>query len=251
MAGELGNQDDESAAASRQMIAAPDRVIMIDPVSANVLRLELRVRGNLLSTASGFIVNQDGRSFLISNWHVLAGRHAETGQPLAANAAIPDTVRIFHHSADGLGQWVERDEPLLEANEDIRYTEHQRGREIDVAALPLTELNGVEVHPFDLALADVDLTPVVGMPISIVGYPLNLANGPGFPICKTGHIATDYDLDYDGRPAFLIDATTREGMSGAPVVMRHTGAHQNADGRIVFVEGIRTKVLGHLLRPHP
>ena len=88
----------------------------------------------------------------------------------------------------------------------------------------------------DLALADAGVAAEPAMPVSIIGFPLGLSPDGAFPIWKTGHIASDPDIDYQGRPAFLIDATTRGGMSGSPVVIRMYGgyltrARQNVIGR--------------------
>ena len=53
-----------------------------------------------------------------------------------------------------------------------------------------------------------------GMPISIIGFPLGMSGPSRMAIWKTGHIATEPDVDYNGEPFFIIDATTRQGMSG-------------------------------------
>jgi hypothetical protein len=89
------------------------------------------------------------------------------------------------------------------------------------------------------------MIPVVAMPVSIIGFPLGLT-GPGvFPIWKTGHIASDPDLDYGGTPSFLIDATTRGGMSGSPVVLRLTGGFEMRKGGFILAgSGISTLFLG-------
>jgi SEC-C motif len=83
------------------------------------------------------------------------------------------------------------------------------------------------------------------MPVSVIGYPLGLKCGEGWPIWKTGHIASDPDIDFQlGRPAFLIDATTCEGMSGAPVVIRNTSGYQTKNGGHILAAGVTTKFIG-------
>jgi len=48
--------------------------------------------------------------------------------------------------------------------------------------------------------------------------------GPGrTPIWKRGSVASEPDYDWRNMPAFLIDTATRDGMSGSPVVARHSG----------------------------
>jgi hypothetical protein len=218
--------------------------ILIDPVSTQSLFIELFFGNTFLSSATGFVVAHNGVHHLITNWHVVTGRDAETEKPLSPTAAIPDTARIVYHMKDKLGAWVYGIEPLY-SNEVARWREHPRGREIDVIALPLSGIpKNSMVFPTDLALANADMRIHPAMPVSIIGFPLGLSAGGAWPIWKTGHIATDPDVDYDNRPSFLIDATTRGGMSGSPVVARVSGALQTQSGNYVIKTGITTKFLG-------
>ena len=218
--------------------------ILIDPLSASSLRIEVCANGQHLATATGFPISHGGRFYLVTNWHVMTGRDSETDQVLSPTGAVPDELRIVHHASQGLGNWDIRSEPLFEPNGGIRWLEHSRGREIDVIVLPLSQMDsGVTVYPFDISLADTDMIPDVAMPVAIIGYPYGLVTGLGWPIWKTGHIASDPDIDFDGRPAFLIDATTRGGMSGSPVVLRSTGGHRNKAGWVISM-GTTTKWLG-------
>lgn len=45
------------------------------------------------------------------------------------------------------------------------------------------------------------------------------------PVWKRGTVATEPTLEIDALPKFLIDTATRNGMSGAPVVMHRNGFH--------------------------
>jgi hypothetical protein len=116
---------------------------------------------------------------------------------------------------------------------------------VDVVALRLQSIDKqVRLYSLDLSLAEKDMRAYVGIPVSIIGYPLGFA-GPGrFPIWKTGHIASEPDLDYNGEPLFLIDATTRAGMSGAPVVLRQVGGYMTKSGDQKIVPGVSTRFLG-------
>ncbi len=222
------------------------RKIMIDPLSCCSLWVELAISGHHLSTATGFIVEETEKPYLITNWHVVAGRNPDTDQLLSTTGAIPDTIWILHHSAGRLGSWTWREEPLYYAEGNPRWIEHPQGRMIDVVALPLEAVDDqVAIYPLDLSLAETDIVPQPAMPVSIIGYPFGLATGGAWPIWKTGHIASDPDVDYDGRPAFLIDATTRGGMSGSPVVLRLSGGYKTRTGRRVLAgAGLQTLFLG-------
>lgn len=219
--------------------------INIDPLSVRSLLLELSVNGNSLSTATGFIVENDGTNYLVTNWHVFSGRNSETGQPMSPTAAIPDEVKIVCHQKGRLGSWLVKSEKLLNEDGSNKWREHPNGMEIDIAVLPLTiSIDDIDLYPLDMALAEVDMIPETAMPTSIIGYPFGLSAGGAWPIWKTGHIATDPDINYDGRPAFLIDATTRGGMSGSPVVLRMNGGYRTNSGNSILAGGITTKFLG-------
>ena len=212
------------------------RQIVIDPLSVTSLFLELLARGNRLSTATGFVVQHSGTRFLVTNLHVLAGRQPETNSVLSPTGALPDHVRIAHHT-DTLGTWVFQSEPILDDEERPLWVEHPSGSQVDIAALQLREEDErIRFYELDLSLADTDMVPQVAMPVSIIGFPLGLTSAGAFPIWKTGHIASDPDIDYQGRPAFLIDATTRGGMSGSPVVLRMQGGYSTRDGRMIMAQ---------------
>jgi hypothetical protein len=68
-----------------------------------------------------------------------------------------------------------------------------------------------------------------------------LTSGGKFPIWKTGHVASDIDLDWDNKPAFLIDATTKSGMSGSPVIAKRVSIYQTSNGNTI---GNAVKFLG-------
>ena len=225
------------------MSAGP--TIFIDPLSTQSLLLQASFGSTLLSTATGFVVEKNGMHFLITNWHVVTGRDPDTEKPLSPTAGVPDTLHILHHVKGQLGAWKAAPEPLLE-NGKPRWREHTRGRTVDVVALPLQNIpSDAELYPMDLGLAAVDLQPQPAMPVAIIGFPFGLSAGGAWPIWKTGHIATDPDVDYQAdRPAFLIDATTRGGMSGSPVVIRVSGGYNDGKGNYVIGGSVRTKFLG-------
>lgn len=225
---------------------ADPQIIRIDPLSARSLIIETSVKGQSLGTATGFVVDAKGKQLLITNWHVLAGRNSETNQLLSPTGATPDTVHILHHVAGNIGSWASRSETLYDNAGKPKWIEHPLGRTVDVVGLPLNNLHpSVAIYPFDLTLAHTDMIPQVAMPVSIIGYPFGIGTAGAWPIWKTGHIASDPDLDYGNRPAFLIDATTRGGMSGSPVVLRLTGRYETRSGSfLISSSGASTLFLG-------
>lgn len=220
------------------------QAISIDPLSGSSLIVQPEVNSIPLSKATGFIVQWGEGVYLITNWHVVSGRDSDSNQPLSPTAGIPDTINIVHHSSKKLGEWVIKKENLYKEG-NPRWLEHIDGQRIDVVALPLEELGGdINTYPFDLRLADVDMILEPAMPVSIIGFPYGLSTAGGWPIWKTGHIASDPDLDYDGRPAFLIDVTARSGMSGSPVVLRLRGGYRTSKAYVMMDSGPKTRFIG-------
>ena len=220
--------------------------ITIDPLSTTALRIQPRFNNMDLATATGFTILYEGKNYLITNWHVVTGRDADTDKCLdTKHVAVPNRLSIFFHSSKQLGTWVQHELNLYDDAENPCWIEHPMGKCIDVVAIPLQDIENIKFYGLDLALAHVDMVVMPAMPVSVIGYPLGLTCGEGWPIWKTGHIASDPDIDFQpGRPAFLIDATTREGMSGAPVVIRNTsGLYQTKNGDHLL-GGVTTKFIG-------
>lgn len=219
--------------------------INIHPLSTTSLFLQIGHKNQPVASATGFVVKFNTIYYLVTNWHVVTGRHPISNKPILQNQIIPNELNIIHHSLQRLGSWIPKVENLFNPDGTSRWLEHLQGRNVDIILLPLVNLdNNIKIYPFDLNLADADMKPEPAMPVSIIGYPLGLATGERFPIWKTGHIASDPDLDYyKNKPAFLIDATTREGMSGSPVVLR-ANHYETRAGEQVITTGMRTLFLG-------
>lgn len=223
------------------------RPIYIDPLSATSLRVVPKFNELELASATAFIVEWKQTQYLITNWHVVTGRNADTNECLdKKHAAIPNRLMVRFHAKGNLGSWTSIDIPLFDEHELKTWREHPLGKEIDVVAiaLPPEVTSRIGIHSLDLALANIDMLATPALPVSVIGYPLGISVGESWPIWKTGHIASDPDIDFQpGKPAFLIDATTRSGMSGSPVVLR-LDSYSKSDGSQILAGGIATRFMG-------
>lgn len=219
--------------------------IYIDHLSATSLRIEPRFNEIKLASATAFTVKFNDQFYIITNWHVVTGKDPETEKCLDTKyAAVPNMLSVNFHARGKLGRWKKINVPLFDEEMDPLWIEHPLGREIDIVAIPIKDREDIDIHPLNLELANVDIVPMPAMPVSVIGYPLGLTAGESWPIWKTGHIASDPDIDFQvGRPAFLIDATTRSGMSGAPVVLR-LDSYRKKDGSQVLAGGVATRFMG-------
>jgi hypothetical protein len=221
--------------------------------SVQSLLLQLSVRGSALSTATGFIVSKDGVNYLVTNWHVLAGRNNVTGELLSPTGAEPDAVGVIHNATGGLGRSVETVEPLWtpdepdEVDRTRRWTGHPDGSHVDVAVLPLTQTTEVAIYPHELRHAGMPEVAIeVTTDVAVVGFPFGLTHAKKLAIWTRGIVATEFEVDYDNRPCFLIDARTRAGQSGSPVIYFHdgTGNTRYKNGAFSVGNGPVTQFLG-------
>lgn len=224
--------------------------IIYDQFSYPSLFLELVSNGTIISKATGFIIETFSEDrpelHLVTNWHVVSGRNSDTDELLdKKTGAIPDSIRIYHHSSKSEGGWVVKTESLYSSDGDVLWKEHPKGRYIDVALLPLTEISDdIAIYPFERHCRFDNAEVKPSRSVSIIGFPFGLKTNGQWPIWKTGHIASDIEFDYDDRPAFLIDATTRQGMSGSPVVLRIFGEYFLKDGSLIKTPRGITMFLG-------
>jgi len=224
----------------------PPPVINITQPSVQSLMLRPAVNGNVLGTATGFIVRDSGRSFLITNWHVVSGRNPTSGQPSSTTGAVPDAIEVLHNSSGGLGQWVTTLEPLVDASGQPLWLEHPtRRRSCDVVALPLTLTQGVQLYPHVIE-ASPQISPRVAGGVSIVGFPFGITAGGALAVWSSGTLASEPDIDFANAPLMLVDSRTRPGQSGSPVILHSSGGgmFQMADGSTAITAGDVTLLLG-------
>ncbi|WP_339033386.1 serine protease [Bradyrhizobium symbiodeficiens] len=211
----------------------------MDAYSRAVAQIELfgLQNGGLVpcGLATGFFYRHNGNVYLITNWHVVTGIDPGTLQPVAQGPQPEVLTFSYKQTVDSNGQPVPARSTnvvgsfqgridLYEADSAIWY-EHSNRQYVDVVAFKvqqseLGEWWNVPVNEVDQSLK---LRFAPGMDCFVLGYPKGMI-GPGkTPIWKRGSIASEPDYDWRYMPAFLIDTATRDGMSGSPVVARHSG----------------------------
>lgn len=190
-----------------------------DPLSMQSLYLNSINGSSSALSATGFIVQNDSDYYLVTNLHVFTGVDFFQDTPLYPDSSSPTEIHIWYHGRF-FGEWIVGVEALYTDEGQPRWMEHPFEKS-DAALLSLENIpDGAYIHPLDLDLAESDISVVPGITLFIVGFPYGRSSTGKMPIWKTAHMASEYDLDVEGARAFLIDATTREGMSGAPVVLR-------------------------------
>jgi S1-C subfamily serine protease len=217
--------------------------------SVQSLFLVAMANGLELGTGTGFVLLHNEKPYLITNYHVAAGRNPNDGQPRHPSGAVPDTLRVLHLMPQRQGriEWQPRDERVLMSDpERALWFQHPvYGRSVDVVALPLRNTGGVELHPYVISGSSHALRTGPSEGVSIVGFPFGITGGGAFAIWTRGFIASEPDVDLNDLPSFLIDARTRPGQSGSPVISYSSGGPTPmANGALAFMNGPVTNLLG-------
>ena len=204
----------------------------LDEYSVTALPLTQMCKGNAIGRATGFFYRHQDRFFLVSNWHVFSGRNPYTGQALHKSGATPDAVCLPLHTKDRLGHFSKGHTLALEgANAAPTWLQHPRGQDIDVAVALIASLPPASAaYELPRPSERTDMAMTIAMDCFVLGFPKGISHGEILPIWKRASIATEPDVPHDNLPVFLIDTATREGMSGAPVVLRSFGGYGTTDG---------------------
>jgi Trypsin-like peptidase domain len=214
----------------------------IDQFSTMSLYIEMYIDGAIKPIGKGtaFTTKINNQNYLITNWHVVTGRDPETNEPID-NHYDPDYIEAWFFT-NTIGMWLCKKIRLKDADGKNLWIEHPHGRQIDVVAIAFTPKDDVFIGNLDIETANVPIKIYPSKEVSIIGYPNGLSAGGKYPIWKKGHVASEMDLNFNNKPLFLIDATTRGGMSGSPVILRESGMVQMEKNSLV--NGTFTKFLG-------
>lgn len=192
----------------------PFRQLLYTPV-----RIEAKDRRGGTSTGTSFVFRDatspaDSQLFLVSNKHVVAG--AEKG--------------YLYFAAEGPDGQPVKGKPFFVQNDMFWMQWHGHpDPNVDVAVMPLSwQLDMIArggskafLRPITLdevadpsTLQNIDVTA----PVLFVGFPNGMFDETHYlPIFRRGYVATAPDIDFNGEPIFLIDASVFPGSSGSPV----------------------------------
>jgi hypothetical protein len=212
--------------------------------SLAVTKLELFFHDIPLGPATGFIYKYGQSIALVSNWHVFSV-NPRTGNLRNTDGLFPDRVRFTLKLFDpetGTASF-RGEQVLLIENQQSLWWQHKGY--IDPSGLP--KIVDIGVLVLDKRLPDFEAVkdkivslpaialltggpteqdmrvesgyPRVAAEVFILGYPKGLSMQGVMPVWKRGSIASEPLFDVmDQAPAFLVDAATRDGMSGSPVL---------------------------------
>ena len=229
---------------------------------------------NVVANGTGFFYRAaDGQVFILTARHNLTGKHWETGEFLSKSVS-PTHLRVllrngklmnggmpmpYTVNSPGVAstqfRFAQYQMPLVDAEDKPTWLEHPSlGPRMDAAAIPFNnpDPDNIDLVPLEGTESSTreDAKLWVTQDVSIPGYPFGLHSGPALPLWIRGSVASEPQFFYDHRgdsiPAFLVDARTRKGSSGSPVVLiRLPGSLMPiAGGALQYVMGTHSRLLG-------
>jgi hypothetical protein len=186
-------------------------------------------QGQQLGTGTGFVAQTGKGPVLLTNWHNVSGRRPDSNAPLSPTGQVPDEVVIIHNRANRLGDWLSKKEPLYGSAGPLWHEHPALKQRADFVALPLTQLDDVQLHPYSLGVGDPQIKCGPADTVSVIGFPFGIQAGGSLAVWATGFVASEPDIDFNGLPLFLIDCRSRPGQSGSAVVSYRSGGAVGMD----------------------
>lgn len=187
--------------------------------------IELFFNDIKLSNATCFFTKRGEKRYLISNWHVVSGKDADTLQCLDKNAAIPNKLHIYLPTKANTDDVI-FDDNFIELNlydddeNQIWYDMKKNDQMIDIAVIPLKD--GIDKYILDIEDAEEPFNENVSLNVAdeiyIIGFPFGRIGGK-LPIWKKASVASEPSLDLNDMPYYFADTATKSGMSGSPVIL--------------------------------
>ncbi|MEP0313497.1 MAG: trypsin-like peptidase domain-containing protein [Hyphomonas sp.] len=207
--------------------------------------------------ASGFFWRQKEQSYLITNRHVVTNRNGFTNE-YVSQCLQPRKITFYS------GEWISPiDAPagffrfertpqkldLYNDNEVSIWLEDPLFQKFrtDIVAIPIDyqpTIKDSNQSPFLNNFGFENLSHYVGNDLFVVGYPYRNYTGMMIPVWKRGSLASEPLFGVDKKPMFLIDALTKDGMSGSPVFKRVFGPVNLACGTTKLDHVVTTEFVG-------
>ncbi len=198
---------------------------MIDPLLMTAVHVLTYHQNSLLTNASGFFFERNGRLFLVTSRHVLQDEPSNHH---------PDRIEInFHVDRNNVSSTTGYSIPLYQNGQCVWRQGIDTAGDIDVAVLEIDRMAMPQTAVYTAFtpanLPDPEQKIGIGSSMLIVGFPLGFHDTlHHLPIARHASNASSYNLRFQGQGYFLTDARTHRGMSGAPVVIKDESA--NAPG---------------------
>lgn len=179
--------------------------------------------GNELGTATGFFYKNNNTKYLVTNRHVVLD---------SSKNHYPNKLKLILHKGfyDSLNQNHDIYVSLFDKQGNELWIEHPNYSKLkcDIVAIPFNKLtlednNYIKFQDTKLLTFSSTQTKIYETnpfgDIVVVGYPKGIYDkNNNLPIYRKAMIASQYGVNFEAKPYFLIDAKLHPGTSGSPVV---------------------------------
>ena len=222
---------------------------MNDPYVACPFQIQMCDLQGGFGLATAFFYETGGDIFIITNWHNVVGKDPLTGEelnpyrsPLHLMAKWPVATREASLGEGGYSVHFEARRIELEdgSGRPLWFEHPALGSACDVVAIPFDRPAEwpSNIHRAANRIDESSIPVEAGLKAIVIGFPQGLSVGPGFPILKSGSVASHpgFDVRLGGQfahvgglqggtelPAIALDVHTVPGMSGSPVFGEYAG----------------------------
>jgi len=201
-------------------MTVPDpHALPLDPLYLATTSLTTWDGSRVMTSASGFFFEREGRLYLVTSRHVVFDE---------ATGHRPNRLDVVVHThRQDLTRYVNYAIPLYAGGMATWRQGQDGGGDIDVAVIPIDRAC-LPAQAVYVAFTPAHLTPsFASVPadatLRIAGFPLGFRDTVHqLPVLRQAAVASPYGIRFQGKGLFLTDARTHRGTSGAPVVMRQT-----------------------------
>ena len=205
---------------------------MPNQLSKSSYFFEAKCLRKVLGSGTCFFLKRNNLNYLVTNWHLASGQDANTKEPIYSDKPTHFHVQVFDKSQSDSQPLVRVIIPLYDSDNQRLWLEHPTYKEkVDVIALKVEIPDNAQIYTVEECLESPseNVEVRVSDDVYILGFPLAINAGKHFPIWKRASVATEPSIDIavkidDGSikdlPHILVDSSSREGMSGSPVVFK-------------------------------
>lgn len=167
--------------------------------------------------------------FLVTNNHVLTGYAPNDPRPAIGN----NIVFYYHRDSNNPSDVKEIRYPLYNKKSKKIWLNSNTFPDADVAIIPLvpTIFETVTINCISKNWADKKMKLRPTSQVTLLGYPFGYYDDYNkLPVWKSGNIASEPELNFQGNPLILIDVSAFPGMSGSPVFCFADGTFEMNQG---------------------
>ena len=218
----------------KKLVYIGDRAVVVEHLSMITTPMILLKGNKTISQGTGFYYGLQDSSqgtvlFLVTNYHVLTGHPPEKAKPPKGD----NTIFYLHKDAEKPGNIKQIRFPLFTKNGKPIWLNSKEFPHADVAVIPIVPSLTRDAKVFgiseDWTGGNIKVRPT--STITLIGYPYGYYDKKNWlPIWKTGSIASEPDVDFEGKPLFLVDISAFPGMSGSPAFAIAYGAYETIEG---------------------